>query len=734
MHKITLFGFLFVFLGIQRIVQAQYFEPQSPFVFLENNLYQTAVNDKLKADRTLYTQADIDALKLQITGNHNEVEKQVSDIKNMITGVFTGKQELLKLADIRKMQEQLAVMQLSRKQIEDQIAQDLVHITYQGLYLVLLEAVDPWASKEKLAGHAEKILAPSAIEDLNGVFISSLSTVENHNLLTDRIRARISGEMTVEKQGLLKTIRNRTQFLYLIKTSVAALKKPASASQESTGTAAGHVLINLLDGGDTQEKLQAAGVPADDIESIESEVAASRETIRDFNAASSRRQQQIMRRGAANLVAVDAEIEQLENSLSNRGRLLKQAVEESTDVLFDEKNMEKSIDQAIRFFDGQLDRLKGRLKGIQEKELVARYNVNVTVEGRPEEDIAETGMDLYNQIKQTYSKAENFFRETEVAEHMLVSDKTGGGAVVYRNVEKIWLYPVAGDDDNFLLTIVARFKIIQAEQNTVVSKAEESKPAQDMVLVKGGKFKMGRAEPDDWMPKMGECVDAERPIHAVVVDDFYIDAHEVTNAQYCRFLNEKGNQIEGGAVWLEIHSENSMIRVQDGRFVPVGGFENHPVVMVTWFGANAYANWADKRLPTEAEWEYAARGGVKSRGFLYGGSDEIDEVAWDHDNSGLKSHPVGTKQPNELGLYDMSGNAWEWCSDWFDEGYYGKSLGKNPTGPLDGKEKIIRGGGWNSVRQINFKYRKYYSPCKVACRNNLTREEASFVVGFRCVR
>ncbi|MBQ5925716.1 MAG: SUMF1/EgtB/PvdO family nonheme iron enzyme, partial [Paludibacteraceae bacterium] len=117
------------------------------------------------------------------------------------------------------------------------------------------------------------------------------------------------------------------------------------------------------------------------------------------------------------------------------------------------------------------------------------------------------------------------------------------------------------------------------------------------------------------------------------------------------------------------------------------------------------------RLPTEAEWEYAARGGNRSRGYKYAGSNNLSDVAWFGDNSGEQTHPVAQKQSNELGLYDMSGNVWEWCNDWFDSNYYSSSPQHNPQGAMSGYCRVLRGGGLcDDARCCQVSYRNFNFP------------------------
>jgi formylglycine-generating enzyme required for sulfatase activity len=118
------------------------------------------------------------------------------------------------------------------------------------------------------------------------------------------------------------------------------------------------------------------------------------------------------------------------------------------------------------------------------------------------------------------------------------------------------------------------------------------------------------------------------------------------------------------------------------------------VIHVSWNDAKAYCDWAGGRLPSEAEWEYAAKGGSSSLGYKYAGGNLVMKVAWYVFDSGGKTNPVGTKLPNELNLYEMSGNVWEWCSDWYDGNYYRSSPERNPQGPSAGTYRILRGGSW----------------------------------------
>lgn len=191
----------------------------------------------------------------------------------------------------------------------------------------------------------------------------------------------------------------------------------------------------------------------------------------------------------------------------------------------------------------------------------------------------------------------------------------------------------------------------------------------EMVFIPGGTFQMGDT--------FGDGDEDEKPVHTVTVSDFYLGKYEVTQKQWQEIMGNNPSDFKG---------------------------DNRPVENVSWNDVQEFIRRLNARtggnfrLPTEAEWEYAARGGNRSRGYKYSGSNDADAVAWYSKNSGDQTHPVGTKLPNELGLYDMSGNVWEWCQDWY--GSYSSGSQHNPKGPLYGKSRMVRGGSWGSDDRV----------------------------------
>ncbi len=295
--------------------------------------------------------------------------------------------------------------------------------------------------------------------------------------------------------------------------------------------------------------------------------------------------------------------------------------------------------------------------------------------------------------------------------------------------------------NRFFLFLSTIFLFSSVSGQTGVARVDDP-----MVFIKGGIFKMGAPS------GLGRA--DERPVHIVKVGDFYMSRYEVTIAEFRRFIQSSSYKTEAeknGYSWIFNSGWKQKTGVnwkcdEKGK-VRLQKDSAYPVIHVTWNDAVAYCAWLSRqtgnqyRLPTEAEWEYAARGGQSAHGYMYAGSNSIDDVAWYWRNSGdsylkdewdwnrieqnnCKPNPVGKKKPNELGLYDMSGNVWEWCQDWYDAHFYSQRAHLNPIGPERGPGRVHRGGSWNNGAM----------GCTVSNRDFDNPAVSNSELGFRVVR
>ena len=232
-----------------------------------------------------------------------------------------------------------------------------------------------------------------------------------------------------------------------------------------------------------------------------------------------------------------------------------------------------------------------------------------------------------------------------------------------------------------------------ATDTEIIAEQQSNLPEIEMVYVSGGTFTMGATSEQG-----SDAYSDEKPAHSVTLSGYYIGKYEVTQELWKAVMGSNPSNFKG---------------------------DNLPVENVSWNDVQEFLRKLNAmtgkryRLPTEAEWEFAARGGNSSRGYKYSGSNSLGSVAWYYGNSGDRTHAVGTKSPNELGIYDMSGNVWEWCQDWY--GSYSSSSQRNPKGPNSGSNRVLRGGSWS----INARY------CRVSRRDYDTPVLRFNFLGFR---
>jgi len=259
------------------------------------------------------------------------------------------------------------------------------------------------------------------------------------------------------------------------------------------------------------------------------------------------------------------------------------------------------------------------------------------------------------------------------------------------------------------------------------------------VLIPGGTFAMGT----------NQGYAFEGPVHQVTLRPFYMDIYPVTNREFARFVKETGfktyaEQEKWSGVFDRkkkkwVASPGADWRHPTGKGSTIEGKDDYPVVQICYTDAEAYAKWAGKRLPTEAEWEFAARGGLDGQTYAWG--NELNPKgeyvanywqgsfpAYDEGTDGYKDiSPVGSYPANGYGLFDMTANVWHWVADWYSDSAYAVSAASNPTGPAEGTERVIRGGSFLCCANFCAGYR-------VAARNKNTPDSGTNHMGFRCVR
>ncbi len=241
-------------------------------------------------------------------------------------------------------------------------------------------------------------------------------------------------------------------------------------------------------------------------------------------------------------------------------------------------------------------------------------------------------------------------------------------------------------------------------------------PGVQMALVPAGEFQMGSESGSS----------DEQPVQTIFLEDFYIDLYEVTNALFAEFLNKMGNGQEEGVAWLDASEEGARIHQVGGIWQADGGYSDHPAIEVNWYGARAYCAWRGARLPTEAEWEKAARGGLVSLSYPWGDESPVctvgDDTGAQFASCGGGTVEVGSFAPNGYGLFDMAGNVWEWVNSLYNSYPYRADDGREDS--QTSGTRVLRGGSWNNNPfNLRTAYRSYYEPVN-----------ADNDVGFRCAR
>ena len=237
----------------------------------------------------------------------------------------------------------------------------------------------------------------------------------------------------------------------------------------------------------------------------------------------------------------------------------------------------------------------------------------------------------------------------------------------------------------------------------------------EMIFVEGGTFEMG----------CNDCESNEKPLHRVSLSDFYMGKYELTQELWYAVMGRSINQQHVKATIDCGHFDYGLRLRGTGNKYPMYDINYHECeefcIRLNELLSQQLPDGYKFGIPTEAQWEYAARGGKHSKNYTFSGSDYLGEVAWCYGNSNDGTREVGTKDKNELGIYDMSGNVYEWCYDWYSDSYYSNSPSDNPKGPGSGSRRVLRGGSWNLNEQH----------CRVSNRINYPPVNRNYISGFR---
>jgi formylglycine-generating enzyme required for sulfatase activity len=474
-------------------------------------------------------------------------------------------------------------------------------------------------------------------------------------------------------------------------------------------------------------QLKKFGLNQRQIDGIKKQISSFSKTISRENRRANTQEQATIENAGQKLQDIEDTVKTLHRKIRQKRSRIKKSYRE---IGFHcRQTVENCIGSAITQLNKEIKQLKQTL--IEEKNKELKYKKSPVIpEGSVQQEIASKAISLVKQLQSSHAKVNKLWERTVSVNHEIQTSQSQKGIEINRQIDKYWIY-LMPDGQVFQVMAVVKFKIKKNRQlpsltvNTIPSGTQirilninpvyyrgiRLKPGRYHIEVKKSEYKTARqwvtlgihdktilmeleAENDKtwtdpitgmefvWIPagsfQMGSNVsNDEKPIHKVSLSGYWMAKYELTQGQ-----------------WQKIMSNNPSYFKKKGKCTS----SNCPVEKISWEDVQKFIKKLNQkgnatfRLPTEAEWEYACRSGGKDQ--KYCGGNNLKSLGWYDDNSGSKTHPVGKKKPNGLGLYDMSGNVWEWVEDWYGENYYGSSPARNPKGASKGSFRVIRGGSW----------------------------------------
>lgn len=728
-NYLLIFGFLLAYGSLS--AQYKNCEPDNTITLQRASINEFNLRDKIRVEQKFFDDKDIQYVKSELGKCNAATDDELRKTESKMSTLSLKYQEVLGAKDMAGIQKQIADLEKSKAASLKTLEENLAKTKHTGIFVVLLRDINLLDNKNVFIKSAQDAIAPIAVEHLNGERITRLTSVENFTNVKDVVTSFKGGEMIPVSDISTNADYKNKAFLYAVKVQVTPIKNKATMRTNTNLTTNDKaVVLNALMETDYENTLKGFNVPESILAELREKINSYAYTIDNENLDADSRQAAILQQGEEEIRKIEADIQEFKNRLATRGEKLKSVISSLPGVTFNANDLEGSANAALNMLKKQIGDLAKEWNTIKEREIQYK-ETKVTIEGDPSDAMAKESIRLYEQLQKNYTSIRKSM-EFMTVENFEVKDFQAAKEVeVFREVSQIWAYLCPQSDGSFKIMLLSRFKITDKKPVVVTPKIEpkpttiEPKPKTiepnnqnntvkpkvvtpkydlapknvannaangftsesagsfrnyheykltglEMIAVSGGNFQMGDEE----------GYYDEKPSHAVRVSNFYMSKYEITVAQWAEFCAAAGKSIPPMPSW--------------------GWIDNHPIVGITYEDAQAFCQWLSTttgkryRLPTEAEWEFAARGGNQAKGNTYSGSSSLELVGWYADNSNYETHPVGQKLANELGLYDMSGNAAEWCSDWYDGTYYKVASTNNPKGPNSGGSHAIRGGSFKN--------------------------------------
>lgn len=697
-------------------------------------------------DRAELTPQGFEALKTRISRCNNDVEVTLSGLLSQMSELSLKYQQILGYKDVEGIEKQLRDLEESRKKSKAELEQNLGYVKHSGIFVVLLEGVVFYNNEQKdRIADASRAVTNRAVEDLVGVHIRRSSEVRNFAPVRDVVQGIKSGEIRMEREYFNQPNPLKKQFLFVGRFGATpARQKPVGSDTGPTGA----LVLNLDVDTDFRARLMAKGVKEADILRIEQEVMPFLPNVQRDNKTANGRQDYILQNGAEEIRRIDRDIEDARLRLDTRSAKIGEICRE-LGVPFANGNFNQAVNAALQKIRDQIRALTIQWNQTAGREIVYK-DARTSLEGSLTQSLAAEALKLCSQIEKGYGQLDRILQVTEVENFDVTRFENSRTVTVFRTPKKIWAYAIPRDDGAYGVAVLVQFQVTdvagQKDTNRADTSSQNRLEPPTPVEKKADDQKTENKLPFEPATVPVDAGKYQRGQYWVRLDSYRIGKTEITYEQFVAFLNDISGKIRldnlgdvvsyGGATIMSLSEVKEQIEYSGGawaggRFIILNGYNKYPVTMVSWEGAMTYCKWLSSKtgkrysLPTEAQWEYAALGGKKSKGFEYAGSDNLKDVGWQKG----KPSPVALKTPNELGLYDMSGNVREWCYDFYK--FYPAESQVNPSGPEQYYNhlyerntylnRVLRGGSCESSA-------KY---CRTTERDSAEPDTRKKDVGFR---